>query len=161
MYGILTYFFVLLLTGCATSGGALFSQPPSAPADYATLVIYREKGFTGSFFEHGYYVNDQTVALLGTHNYTYLGVKAGKVRVQWSVGKSVRVDDGWSKPFEIDAVPGETYYYKEGLTTTSIIPLAVVTVYQTKTAFGFMDPNAAKQELVTYRYVKPLIEVLQ
>jgi hypothetical protein len=127
---------------------------------FATLVIYREKGFTGSAFDHEYYVNDELVAKLGTGTYTYLKVKPGNVRVQWGVGRTL-LSDGKREPIEIECLPGRAYYYREGLTTTSVIPVGPLIVIPMKGAWGFIDPNAATHELAEYRLVKPIVEVLE
>jgi hypothetical protein len=159
MRRFITIWISFLLSGCVTIGGALFSMPEQAPPGYATLVIYREKGLTGAASDHGYYVNDTLVALLGTHTYTHISIKEGRTSVRWGVGKG---DKGTSRPFEITAVAGETYFYKEGARLTGFIPLPPPWPSQAmaKTTFGLMEPSAAKQELSTYRYVEPIVPSL-
>ena len=136
-------------------------MPEQAPPGYATLVIFREKGFTGSFRNHAYYVNDTFVALLGTHTYTYISIKGGRTSVQWAV--SMERGFIWPKlnrygPYEITAVAGETYFFKEGQETTGIISTPLAVLHGITYSIGFMEPSAAKQELSTYRYIQPIVQ---
>lgn len=143
---------VLLLSACATSGTTKYIEPTPSQ-DQATIVIFREKGIMGSFDDHNYYVNGERVAALGTHTYTSIQVNPGRTTVRWSQRVDPKPPYYQSEPIEFDTVGGTTYYYKEGITTTMFIPMIATKM---KLTFGLVEPEAAKQELVTYTYVKPL-----
>jgi hypothetical protein len=123
----------------------------------ATLVIYREWGYRGSFFDNGFFVNGEVAASLPTRTYTFVAVKPGNVGVSWATTANEKPTDR-SKPVVINAQAGEIYFFKKGTSTTGIIPLPFVVVSTAKSEWGFIEKNAAREELKTYKFVKPTKE---
>jgi hypothetical protein len=152
---LLRCLWLVLLAACATSGTHKYADPLVAPDGMATLVLYREWGYRGSFFDNHFFVNGEVVAGLGTSTYTYITVAPGRIGVSWAVGESTALA-GRSKPVEIDARAGETYFFKKGTTTTSVIPLPFVILSTAKSEWGFIEPATAREELKSYSFVKPI-----
>jgi hypothetical protein len=142
--------------GNETKGTAFFSLPEPAPAGYATLVIYRERGSIAYSFDIPYYVNGTRVASLGRQTYTYVYIKPGQTFARYGEAG----DSETKRSMEFVAVGSESYFLKHGI-RGSAIPLPQVVLVRTSMNFGLVNPDLAKAELSkSYRYVPSLVPSL-
>jgi len=94
---------VLLVSGCATLGPK-FEAAQGAPADKATVYVYREPGFVGGGVAYMVRVNDADISTLPAGGYFVYVATPGELELSAKTEAKTSVT--------IDAKAGQTYYVK-------------------------------------------------
>lgn len=155
---IVSLFLAILITGCAAKG-PIYSSPDLAPIDYAQVIVYRAKGFTGQAWSHHYFIDRNKVATLRTGGYTQLLVSPGKHFIHHGATASY---DGLRLDLEFEG--GFTYFFREGKKLEGLVPYSgngeqLFVDIHTSDSFMLIEQDEAEKELATYRYQEPLVPI--
>ena len=144
----------VLLSACSASG-PLYRSPRAPTPPYALVVFMREPGLGGAAWAHNFYVDGQLVAKLDVNGYTTVRVKERTTYLHTGATPEYRV-----LSVTAELRPGQIYYFKSGRRFGGVSSTGAATTISHTDSVGLLSSTQAEAELKTYRYQKPVVEII-